>query len=293
MLEQHVFAKPYFTPDAFFVAEQDHKMVGFVHAVLEPNGSEQTAASESNAEQAHSGTTGIVSILMAANHGSAAEILPLLLQKAESYLRELGATQVSFGGTWPAGPFYYGLYGGSRNIGVRASDEQLINFLTSHGYQKAEQYVICQRSLAGFRPGVSRDLMMVRRKYTVAPLFDPPENNWQETCLFVQHQRTRFDLQEKTSTTAVASATFVELDFFSSSWGVQACGLWDLSLPKSENAETLGFYLLGEAMRQLHEAGAAWMEFYLRSSDVFELQLASRLEFDKSDAAINLTKPLV
>ncbi|PHS12992.1 MAG: hypothetical protein COA78_07495 [Blastopirellula sp.] len=293
MLEQHVFAKPYFNPHSFFVAEEDHEVVGFVHAALPPNWPDDTTTPESNTEQASHGTTGIVSILMAANHGSGSEILPLLLQKAETYLRTQGATQVCFGGTWPAGPFYFGLFGGCRNIGVRASDVQLIDFLTSQGYQQGEQYAIYQRSLAGFRPGVSRELMLVRRKYTVAPMFDPPESNWSESCLFVQQQRTRFDLQEKSTSAVIASSTFVELDFFSSSWGVQACGLWDLCLPETENAETLGFYLLGEAMRQLHESGAAWMEFCLHPSDVIGLQLANRLEFDQADAAITLSKTLV
>ncbi len=112
LLEQLVFAKPYFDPEGLILALADERPVGFVHAGF-------GASDEQSAVDTDSGTTYLM--MLRADSRDAA-LADQLLNHAEDYLRRRGAKLIYAGGVRPLNAFYLGLYGGSELPGILVSD---------------------------------------------------------------------------------------------------------------------------------------------------------------------------
>jgi len=279
LLEMHVLAKPYFEADNLLVAEEEDKVVGFVHVACCLRGP----------ETAHQG---IVAMLMTSKSPHRRRIQDQLLLAAEQRLGQLGATTAYYYGNGDFAPFYFGLYGGSGNRGVVASDPRCLEIAVRNDYHTELVWSVMQRTIHGFRPPVNREQMTLRRAYIVVMEDDPVSPVWSEACLFAQKLRTRFILTKKHDPTPLTSVTFAQLDLFSQIWGVRAMALIDWENLATLD-ESLMIFFLGEAFRQLGELGIASIETQIPTE---ASEFARRLEtlgLSQIDQVSVLSKSLV
>src|SRR5206468_4966500 len=167
-LERHIFSRPYFDPAGFLIAEDDRRMVGFVHAGFGPR----------QDESALDRTRGVVCAIAVLPSHRRRRIGSELLQKAEQYLAACGTKVVQAGPARPLNPFYFGLYGGSDSPGFLLSDAAAGPFFEHHGYHGISTTFVLQRQLD--RPVVIPDprFAAVRRKYEMNDLSLTVVGSW-------------------------------------------------------------------------------------------------------------------
>lgn len=282
LLEQYVFSRPYFTRHGLFLAEDEGRPVGFVHAGFGPNDDGDDLSPE----------LGVISTVQTLHHDAADEISGELLRHAEHYLRQAGARVAYGGGISPIHPFYLGLCGGANLPGILVSNQPQLDLFHAHGYVEVDRILILQRKLAGFRPVVDRNQMQIRRNCSLDIVFDPVATNWWEACTTAQLNRTRFRLLRRGEPAPCGQATFWDLLPLANSWGVRAAGLLDLTVDESARRGGLATHLLGEALRELHSHGANLCELQIPQHDMAMRGLTKKLGFEEVDQGIVLRKQL-
>src|SRR3954471_24943615 len=161
--EQCVLAKTYFDAQGLIVATDGARPIGFVHAGFGP------AENGDQLDRSH----GVICRLLVGPHADRPVIMSELLSAAEHYLLHLGAREAVVGNVDPLGPFYLGLYGSSRLVGVLQSDTVQLSFYQEHGYCAAGQRIVLQRALAGYRCPIDRDQVKFRKQYEMTSHIDP------------------------------------------------------------------------------------------------------------------------
>jgi len=248
ILDQIVFAKPYFDRHGLIVAEDNGQVVGFAHAAFGPNESESDLSTE----------LGVICLVMVAPRADRDEIGNELVRRCEQYLRERGSKILYAGCIRPLTPFYWGLYGGSEMPGVLDSDAESQQLFARNGYQEIDRVVILRRELSSFRPIVDRHQLQVRRTTKLVRSLEPRAKTWWEGCTQGLLSRTKFELEQAGK--VVASAMYWDLEPFASSWGVRAHGLIDVDVAADHRRQGLATFLLGESFRELFQQGITLIE---------------------------------
>lgn len=281
VLEEHVFSKLYFDRCGLILAEEDGKLVGFVHAGFSPG---ESAASISPA-------VGLINLLMTVPRPDRLTIGRQLLCHAEQYLYGRGANAIRAGSIDPMGPFYLGLYGGSQLPGVMADDVSWLQVLSAANYQEIESRLVFQRAVSDFRPPIDRQMMQVRRQCQVNVERDPTPRSWWEACTTCNAQRIRFSLSSPNDDDFAAGATFWDIEPLASHWGVHAMGL--LTFESTQAAQQQGWepYLLAESLRQFQQEGITTVEVQASMNDSRRLKLLNQLGFEEVDRGVVFEKP--
>ncbi|EAQ77078.1 hypothetical protein [Blastopirellula marina] len=278
-METYVFAKPYFRPETCLVAVDQGQIVGFAHVAL---------ARDLN-HQIESAAYAYLSLTLVAGHADYAAVTSALLDQAESMAKEAGAAQLITGGAPPLGPFYFGLAGGSHNLGVPSTFEVLRQQLDQRDYQVVGEYLAMRSNIHGFRPAVSREMMQIRRSFSVEANFSPPPLDWLNSCIYMHFERSQFDLIPKLNSAVAASATFIDLPHYSQLWGVHAAALVTVeALEDGDQAKAN--YLLGEALRQLAETGVGRIETQVDKEDLAAYAMLRTLGFDEVYQSTRMAK---
>jgi GNAT superfamily N-acetyltransferase len=281
MLEELVFAKPYFDRHGLILAVDGARPVGFVHAGF-------GASDDLSAIDYSQGTT---CLLMVGPHERHGEIAVELLAAAEDYLRKRGATSVYAGCQFPFNPFYLGLYGSSSLQGVLASDKAWTDLVTGSHYTPGPCRWLMHRPLAGFRAPVDARLMQVRRKFQVRPATEALPDNWWEACVWSHADWWRFDLMLKNGGEPLISATFWEVLPLARAWGVRTMGLVKLDDTPEARHEGLTTFLLGEAFREMQASGIAQVEVQADEHEASLIALFQQLGFQDYDRGVLYCKP--
>src|SRR6476659_7734037 len=129
LLEQLIFAKPYFDPEGLIVALHNEIPVGFAHAGFGAN-------DELSALSTDIGTT--YQLMIRGDHREG-PLAGELLAQSENYLRERGAKVIYAGGVRPLNAFYLGLYGGSELPGVLKGDAGFHTGCRERGYHELDR----------------------------------------------------------------------------------------------------------------------------------------------------------
>ncbi|ADB17916.1 hypothetical protein Psta_3252 [Pirellula staleyi DSM 6068] len=280
MLEELVFARPYFDRHGLIVAVDGVRPVGFVHAGF-------AASSDLSTLDKSQGTTCMLQVMP---HELRGVIAMELLAASEDYLRKNGATRLYAGLKFPLNPFYLGLYGGSELPGILASDEQAAEIVRSGGYSMAARSLLWQRSLAGFRAPVDRQQMAVRRRFRVMGPQAVIPDNWWEACVWCQCEWQRFDLTLRDGGEPIVSATFWEILPLSRSWGVRTMGLVNIDDTPEARSEGLTLFLLGEALRQFQSQGVPFFEAHSAGDDTSLAEVFIQLGMAQYDRGILWSK---
>jgi ribosomal protein S18 acetylase RimI-like enzyme len=280
ILDRLVLSKPYFDRQGLIVAVEDEQPIGFVHAGFGPN----TAGSDLSCER------GVTCMLMVAGHAQRDEIARELLVQSEDYLVRRGAKQLYGGCIEPLNPFYLGLYGGSELPGVLQSHTSLVELFPKVGYREVERTVIMHRQTAGYRPLIDRTQMLVRKRFKLQMVPDPPTGTWWEACTIGITERMRFELVPKDGGPPAAVATFWDMEPLASSWGVRAMGLMRMATSKEYRRQGLATFLLGEAVRELQQQGIAQIELQCMQQNEAAQKLYAKHGFTPVDAGIVFRK---
>jgi GNAT superfamily N-acetyltransferase len=280
LLEQRVFSKPYFDRRGLIVAESDGRLAGFVHAGFGCN----TDGSDISTQ------VGTTHMLMVAPHEGRDEIAQQLLTRSEQYLIDGGARTLLAGSVYPANAFYLGLYGGSQSPGLLESDVENVRLFRDSGYEEIGRHGVMQRSLTAFRPVVNRQQMQIRRQYRVESEFDPQPTNWWEACTIGQMDRVRFRLVSRRDGGDCGSVVFWDMQRISGNWGVHTMGLMNLEIAPQLQRQGLGTYLVGEALRSMHEAGTSLAEAQMDDDNQAAVGLFEKLGFQAVDTGLVLRK---
>jgi GNAT superfamily N-acetyltransferase len=279
LLEELVFAKPYFDRHGLIVAVDGARPVGFVHAAFGASDDESSIATDQ----------GTICLLMVGPHERKAEIEAELLSAAEDYLRQRGARQLFAGSRYPVNPFYLGLYGSSDLPGVLASDVPMINLLRSYDYVEFGRRLLLSRSLERFKPPAGTRQLQLRMTHTVTSTGVLPDT-WWDSCVWVHADWTRYELRRKNAGDVLISATFWDVLPLGRSWGVHAKGLVRVDDTEEARAEGLTTFLLASAVTDLARQGSSLIEAQAAANDVSLLAVLRELGLAEYDAGILFVK---
>lgn len=284
MLDHHVFAKPYFVADGFFLAldeSGDHpKPLGFVHAGFSVN----DEFSDLNSKK------GIVCQLKVIPGERQQEVADALLKQACDYLIASGVSEIHAGCDFPYSPFYLGLYGGSQIPGVLINDETALTAFRNYGFEERDQIVILERRLSGFRAVVDRTQRTLKRKYQINAIADPIEKNWWESCTMGLTERDQFSVYDKMSQSVCASVAFWDMQPLASNWGLLARGLYNLRVDEEARGCGIATFLVGESLKHFMQQGIGLVEAQMPSSNETAIGVFKKLEFEEVSRGVILKK---
>jgi ribosomal protein S18 acetylase RimI-like enzyme len=275
ILEQLVFAKPYFDPQGLILAFENETAVGFAHAGF-------GADEELKDVDTTLGTT--YQLMVRAEHRNDA-LADELLARSEAYLRGHGAKVIYGGGIRPLNAFYLGLYGGSELPGVLQGDAALGAACVRSGYREIDRVQIMQLELANFRPPVTRTLRQLRRELSTSEVYGPPARSRWETCVMGDFERLRFTLASANGT-PLANADFWDIEPLSTSWTVATAGMFDLHVSDVRRRQGIATFLLTDAFERLRSRGVAIVETQTMQNNAPALSLYAKLGFKKVDEGI-------
>jgi len=281
LLEAQVFAKPYFQPKNFLVAEIEGKIAGMAHLV--PDGPLLPDALRPEIAN--------LPIVLAANIPEAADVEDALIRAAEGLLRETSASSILLGGTAEPGPFYFGLAKGSCNRGALVSDTRMMDLAARHQFDQAKSWNVYSRALRGFRPPVDRNQIAARRSLNVMREDDPPYSSYRDACIYMHQHRTRYVLVNKKDSQEIAHLTVVQMEAFSHLRGVRMSGIVDMGT-LSGCTSTQAQFFLAEALRQMTEEGTAVVETQVAAESEMLTQVVDKLGFEVIDELRLMKKPL-
>jgi ribosomal protein S18 acetylase RimI-like enzyme len=243
LLEEHVFAKPYFDPAGLVVAHDDGRVVGFAHAGFGPN------ADQSALECAD----GVVALAAVAPSHQRQGVGSELLRRGEDYLRTRGARVLYGGSTADWNPFYQGLYGGSESAGFLASDPAAAPFLAKHGYQPWRAYPVLQRRLTGSVALADGRFAGLRRRFELRVVPRRGVASWWRECVLGPLELIDFRLEEKVTGKLAARASVWEMEAFSRLWNEASLGLLDVEIRPDLRRQGLARFLLAQTFRYLQD----------------------------------------
>jgi GNAT superfamily N-acetyltransferase len=269
LLEQLVFAKPYFDYAGLILAFADGSPVGFAHAGFGPN--DQLSAVSFD--------LGVTSIVIVRPDCAEGEAAAGLLEQCEQYLRTRGAKVLYGGGIQPLNPFYLGLYGGSELPGVLDSDLTAQNLFQSHGYQEIDRTKIAQVDLSRFEAVIDRSQMQIRRQMVVEETIDFPTRNWWEACALGAFDLTRFEMVPRGGGPPVARAIFRSMEPAGGNSSGRRSGLIEFYVDPAYRRRGYAVFLLSEVFRQFTRQGITTVEVQTMESNTPAINLYQKLGF--------------
>ena len=286
-LELHVFSKPYFERDGFFVATKTDgnggtKILGFAHAAFDvlPDLSDLNRS------------IGIVSQLRVAECEQRQQIEDKLFSQVETYLKSHGSKEIWFAARFPQAPFYLGLYGGSRVPGVMMEDVAVVEALKRNGYEVAKQIAVLQRELSQVQSISGRKQLNVRRNYLINAIADPLEKSWWECCTLGMAERDRFTIGRKKDNHVAGTVSFWDLQPLGSFIHSNCRGLYDLSINEEDKRQGLASFLVCESMKRLASQGVTLVEAQTDVTNEASVRLFEKLEFTLVTQGFQMRKAL-
>lgn len=276
VLEQLVFAKPYFDPLGLILAFADDKPIGFIHAGFGASDEQATLDTDT-------GTTYLM--MLRADHRDAA-LADELLGRAEIYLRSRGAKVIYAGGIRPQNAFYLGLYGGSEMPGILASDPVAHEAARRGGYRQIDRVQILQLELANYKPSVSRAQRQLSRELSVTEIASPAIATWWEACTTCAFERIHFAVSTVAGRDTLASVGFWDIEPLSTLWGAPTAGMLDLEVSSQRRRQGVATFLLNEVFQRLRNRGVMRVEAQTMQQNLPALTLYEKLGFAKVDEGV-------
>ncbi|MBI84309.1 MAG: hypothetical protein CMJ81_14005 [Planctomycetaceae bacterium] len=282
VLDKFVLSKPYFDREGLIVAEEDERLLGFVHAGFGPAPDLQSLTGE----------PGVINMLLVVPGPNWNSVASDLLRQAETYLANRGSRTAQTMSVLPTSPFYFGLYGGSDLRGVLQSDIQLLEFFKQNRYEQQERWTVLQRDLKEFRPPVCRAQMAIRRSYHIESRAGVTTHNWWEACTLGGVDRTMFSMSLNTTGQLAATATFWDGEPLTSSRQAPVTGLLDCQVAEPLRKQGLGTYLVAESLRQLRAQKFSVAEAQVSTQNAAAMRLLNKLGFREIDQTVLLRKQI-
>lgn len=279
LLEHCVFAKPYFDPAGLIVAEDEGRVVGFVHTGFGPNSAENDLAME----------TGVICALAVRATHRRQKIGSQLLARAEEYLRRLGSNDIIAGGMKPLNPFYFGIYGGADSPGCLQSDAAARPFFENNGYTNWSSSVVLERRLEQYQPIVDPRFLAVKRRHDVQLIQQPEISSWWQDCVLGVFEPVEFRLVDKLSGIPAARALVWEMSAGRPP-GNSAAGILDVQVRSDMRQQGLAKFLLNTLLRYIQEQFFRGAEVHVPEANEAALGLFKSLGFEQVDLGRSFRK---
>jgi ribosomal protein S18 acetylase RimI-like enzyme len=276
VMETLVFSQTYFDRAGLIVAQDDGRLIGFVHAGFGAN------ADESGLDRQR----GVICAVMVHPDYRRRGIGRKLVEQAETYLRTAGSKTIVAGPSPGFDPFYVGLYGGSRPSGFLESDANAAPFFQSLGYAAMRRNIVYQRDVTRRNDPISIRLVTIRRRMELVISDEPEEPTWWWQSRFGRLDSLIFSLIPKDGGEAVASAAVVGLDLYLPKWQERAVGVTDLYVKGIERRKGYGQALVLEIGRRLREEMVTLFEAHVAEDNKVVTELIRFVGFEPLDAGV-------
>ena len=272
-LDRHAFGTVCFDRAGLIVAEQDGRILGYVHAGFGPD-----LPVEFTAPLSIDTSLGTIAMLVVDRGVADPDLARSLILEAERYLRSRGASVLYAGGQFPLNPFYWGLYGGAEGSGVLSCHPVFAQTLTAMGYEPVNTTVFLEFDLASPEPRDAR-AVLTRRQAQLVIEEDALPIHWWENQALSEFHLTRFRLLARSDGTELARATTWDMAWFGRGDGRTRTGLNDVEVSPSHRRKGYGRYLVFEVIRWARERAWALVEVQTLATNQPALDLYQTLGF--------------
>lgn len=268
-LERFVFAKPNFDPAGLFLAEQDGRCVGFLHAALGPEGVPQRQ--------------GVICLLGVRPDARRQGIGTALLESGETYLRDRGALQIFAGPHWPLNPFYLGLYGGSDSPGFLDSDAEARPFFEKHGYETVHTVHVLQRRLDQLPRMPDPRFAGLRPRLLIRGCIPRKLDGYWAECVLGFIEPVQLVVEDQRQGTVMAQALVWDMEGYATRFGGQSVGILRFEVDPVHRRQGIGKYLLSHLLKQLRDQYFQVVEVHLADSNTPARDFLNSLDFEHVD----------
>jgi len=272
-LERFTFSKLFFDPKGLIIAEDDGRLIGFVHAGFGADAARNTLDTQ----------TGVTCMLVVRPSYRGRGIATELLRQSEQYLRGRGAARLFGGAMAPLNPFYLGMYGGSDLPGVLASDASADLFFTRRGYSVCRTVKVLQRRLAVPIKVFDPRFVNHRQRFECQEDATSRLSSWWAYNVYSGAEPRVFSLIDKTNNESVAQATMWEMEGFSYRWGLPAAGVTDWWVKPELRKQGIGKFLMTQVLRKAQDELLELIELQLASDNEAAFKLCQGLGFEQVD----------
>jgi ribosomal protein S18 acetylase RimI-like enzyme len=278
-LDTHALGTVNFEASGLIVAEQDGRIVGFVHAGFGPD---QPVESTQPFQLCHE--LGTVAMLVVEPELDDRALASGLIAAAEGYLRARGAKVVYAGSLFPLNPFYWGLYGGSEGSGVLSGHKPFHGALIELGYEPAATTVLLEADLSLPEPRDPR-AALIRRQMQIEFLDDALPAHWWENLALGEFQILTARLLSKADGAQFAHAQAWDMSWFSRGDSRPRIGLFSLEVAAEHRRKGFGRFLVSEIFRRARENGIVTVAVQASAANQPALSLYASLGFQPVDQA--------
>jgi ribosomal protein S18 acetylase RimI-like enzyme len=271
--EHYVLAKPYFDSAGLLVAVEDGRPVGFAHAGLGPNESQTALGTQIGVLCA------VVVHPIYRRRGIGSE----LVRRSEDYLRRRGAQTLQAGPRQPAGPFYFGLYGGSDLPGFLLSDTAAEPFFHKNAYRDGEPTLVMHRRLDQPLKIIDSRFPALRRQYDVELRACARAYSWWLECVYGPVELFEASLIDRTSGQAAARADLWEMNAYRFRWREVPAGIQHVEVRPELRRVGLGRFLLSQLLAHLKEQYYTLVEIQGLESNNFATRVLRSIGFEQVD----------
>jgi ribosomal protein S18 acetylase RimI-like enzyme len=281
--DELVIGKLNFEADGLILAEEDGRLVGFVHAGFGP----EFPDGPSHRMDRELGT---IAMLVVDPHRDDPTLELGLLTEAEAYLRGRGAKVLYAGGQAELSSFYWGVYGGSEFSGVLETHQAFRRAARNAGYEAVATNVLLEADLSA--PEI-RDpkSMLIRRQNRVEIIEDAIPANWWEAAAIGHTQITRFRVLAKVDDRELARASIWDMAAFGRLDGKARTGLIDVEVAEGERHKGYGRFLIGEVLRHCRAQWSEVVSVQARSTNLPALGLYEAMGFEPMDQSTLFRRP--
>jgi ribosomal protein S18 acetylase RimI-like enzyme len=113
---------------------------------------------------------------------------------------------------------------------------------------------------------------------------DPPLRTWWEACTIGDFTRLQYQLILTAEAAPAGSATLLDMDTFSHTWGARIAGLLDVWVDEGHRRQGIGVSLVGEVLQQAAEQGFSLIEVQTMQHNTAARAMYQKLGFQQVDS---------
>jgi ribosomal protein S18 acetylase RimI-like enzyme len=270
--DEMVLSKLHFEAEGLILAEDESKLVGFVHAGFGPESLEGPSRRLDR-------ELGTVAMLVVDPEHDDQALEQGLMAEAEGYLQNAGAKVFYAGGQAELSSFYWGLYGGSESSGILDQHQSFRRAAVDRGYESVAESLLLEADLA--TPEI-RDpkSTLIRRQTRVVIDCEARPKNWWEATAIGNAQITRYQLLTKQGDHELATAGSWDMAAFGRLDGKSRTGVIDVEVTEGERRKGYGRFLIGEILRYSRSQWAEVVSIQTRTTNLAALALYESLGFE-------------
>jgi ribosomal protein S18 acetylase RimI-like enzyme len=278
-LDTHALGSVLFEAAGLIVAEQDGRIVGFVHAGFGPGLPIDLATPLRLCRE-----LGTLAMLVVDPGIDEPDLAERLIKAGEEHLRARGATVIYAGSLFPLNPFYWGVAGGSEGAGVLSGHRVFHQALVALGYQPAGNTVLLEVDLDAGEPRDPR-AAVIRRLTRIEYIDDALPANWWQNVSLGETQLMKARLVLKSGSAEVAEAVAWDMGLFGRTDQKSRVGLIDVHVAPEHRRKGYGRFLVAEILRRARDNMISKVAVSTSSSNDPALALYASLGFEPIDHA--------